>query len=59
VNGPVSAANSLVGSTANDNVGSGAVRQLTNGDYVVASPNWDNGAAINVGAATWGAEQAA
>ena len=53
----VSAANSLVGSTANDNVGSTGVAALTsNGNYVVASPNWDNPspAKVNVGAATWG-----
>ena len=55
--GAVSASNSLVGSTANDNVGSqlgGAVgvAALTNGHYVVVSSEWD-GAAANVGAATW------
>ncbi len=43
--------NSLVGTTANDNVGMGAVA-LTNGNYVVRSPNWDNGAIVNAGAAT-------
>ncbi len=50
--GAVSAANSLVGSTLNDNVGSGTVRALTNGNYVVGSPLW-NGTAADVGAATW------
>jgi hypothetical protein len=36
----VSSANSLVGSTTNDNVG--AAVALTNGNYVVNSSNWDN-----------------
>ena len=40
VSGSVSAANSLVGSTADDLVGSGGVTALTNGNYVVSSPNW-------------------
>jgi hypothetical protein len=54
--GAVSAANSLVGSTASDGVGgfSGGVIALTNGNYVVASSNWDNGAVTNAGAVTWG-----
>jgi hypothetical protein len=55
--GAVSAANSLVGSTANDGVGSsmnGSVTALTNGNYVVGSPNWDNGELSDAGAATWG-----
>src|SRR5262249_6240507 len=52
VSGAVSAANSLVGSTAGDFVGS--VTALTSGNYVVRSPNWDNGAVANAGAATWG-----
>jgi len=53
VSGPVSAANSLVGSTANDNVG-GGVTALSNGNYVVSSPDWNNGAAAAAGAVTWG-----
>lgn len=53
VSGVVSAANSLVGSTANDGVG-GGVTALSNGNYVVASLAWDNGAVTNAGAATWG-----
>jgi hypothetical protein len=52
--GAVSAANSLVGSTAGDQVGSSGVALLSNGHYVVGSPNWDNGALVDVGAATWG-----
>jgi hypothetical protein len=52
--GAVSSANSLVGSTASDQVGSSGVTALNNGNYVVRSPNWDNGAVANVGAVTWG-----
>jgi hypothetical protein len=48
--GVVSAANSLVGSSASDQVGSNGVTALRNGNYVVASHNWSNGA----GAATFG-----
>ncbi len=50
VSGVVSAANSLTGSTAGDQVGLYGVTALTNGNYVVSSPSW-NGA---IGAATWG-----
>ena len=49
--GVVSAANSLVGSTTNDFVG--RITALKNGNYVVRSPNWDNGAAQDAGAATF------
>ncbi len=51
--GVVSASNSLVGSTINDNVGLSGVTALTNGDYVVSSKFWDGGA-VDVGAVTWG-----
>ena len=54
VSGVVSSANSLVGSTANDKVGYGGVTALSNGNYVVMSRYWDNGAATDAGAATWG-----
>ena len=55
-NGTVSAANSLIGSTLNDQIGSQGVTALTNGNYVVRSVNWDNPspALVNVGAVTWG-----
>ncbi|HEX5636167.1 MAG TPA: T9SS type A sorting domain-containing protein, partial [Gammaproteobacteria bacterium] len=51
--GLVSASNSLVGSNANDLVGFGGITPLVNGNYVIASPDWDNGATINTGAVTW------
>ncbi|MBI2753524.1 MAG: filamentous hemagglutinin N-terminal domain-containing protein [Betaproteobacteria bacterium] len=54
ITGAVSAANSLVGSTANDRVGSGQVTALTNGNYVVVSPNWANSGSTLAGAATFG-----
>ncbi|MEY4249771.1 MAG: hypothetical protein RJA87_1404, partial [Pseudomonadota bacterium] len=54
VSGIVSSANSLVGSTAYDQVGSGGVISLTNGNYVVASPFWNSGALTYAGAVTWG-----
>ncbi|HQU85155.1 MAG TPA: hypothetical protein PKY59_18590 [Pyrinomonadaceae bacterium] len=54
--GNVSAANSLIGTKTNDNVGNlGTVTALANGNYVVNSPNWDNGATVNSGAITYGA----
>lgn len=54
--GPISAANSLVGSTASDNLGSFGVTALTNGNYTVASLEWDSlppSAKSNVGAVTF------
>jgi hypothetical protein len=47
--GIVSVVNSLVGTNPNDRVGS-AVTTLSNGNYVVQSPNWNG----NYGAVTWG-----
>ncbi|MBL9096913.1 MAG: filamentous hemagglutinin N-terminal domain-containing protein [Alphaproteobacteria bacterium] len=57
--GAVGAGNSLTGSTSGDNVGSGGIVALTNGNYVVRSQNWDNGAATNAGAVTWASGTAA
>ncbi len=51
--GTVSGSNSLVGSTANDLIGEDIIA-LTNGNYVVFSPNWRNSGAANAGAVTWG-----
>jgi hypothetical protein len=53
VTGPVSGANSLVGDHASDRVGSGGVAALTNGHFVVNSPEWDSAPYQDVGAATW------
>ena len=52
VAGVVSAANSLVGSSEGDNVG--FVRVLENGNYIVISPEWDNGSVTDAGAVTFG-----
>ncbi|HEX8265905.1 MAG TPA: carboxypeptidase regulatory-like domain-containing protein [Pyrinomonadaceae bacterium] len=49
VSGTVSAANSLVGTSAGDRIGSDYGAALTNGNYVIQSPNWSGGR----GAATW------
>ncbi len=54
ISGLVSAANSLVGTTANSRVGVGGITVLSNGNYVVRSPSWGTGAAANLGAATFG-----
>lgn len=51
--GPVSAMNSLVGSSAYDMLGNSGGTALPNGSYVVCSPNWDNGTKANAGAVTW------
>lgn len=50
--GAISAANSLVGSSPDDQVGSGGVTLMGEGDIVVSSPLWDNGSAANAGAVT-------
>ena len=55
VRGEVSGSNSLVGSTAADRVGAiESVIALSNGNYLVVTPTWDNGAAEDAGAVTWG-----
>lgn len=51
--------NSLVGKVGKDHVGGGGLTPLSNGNYVVSSPEWDlsnNGYVLkkDVGAATWG-----
>jgi len=51
--GAISASNSMVGSQANDKVGLRGVFQLANGNYVVASPEWNNDVFTRAGAATW------
>jgi hypothetical protein len=56
ITGTINAVNSLVGSKANDvlgGIGNGRVFTLTNGNYVVLSPAWDNGTIANAGAVTW------
>ena len=53
LNGQVSSANSLVGTTTDDRIGSDGVAVLANDNYVVSSGGWDNGALVDAGAATW------
>ncbi len=57
--GPVNSANSLIGSTANDKLGTAQVAEhtpvaaLTNGNYVVGLASWPNAGLIGVGAAAF------
>lgn len=50
---PVTALNSLHGAISNDRVGGGGVTALSNGNYVVSSPDWRYGDLPNAGAATF------
>jgi hypothetical protein len=50
--GTLSAANALIGTTAGDQVG--WTYPLSNGNYVIVSSNYSNGATAGVGAVTWG-----
>lgn len=54
ITGIVNSSNSLIGSSADDFIGSSGVTALTNGHYVVNSTNWNNGAEVYAGAVTWG-----
>jgi len=55
IKGAINAANSLVGTVANDNIGSSGITALTNGNYVVGSSDWSGSyTASYLGAATWG-----
>ena len=54
VSGVVTSDNSLVGTSAFDKVGEEDLIVLDNGNYLVASPNWDNGSEISTGAVTFG-----
>jgi hypothetical protein len=51
--GKINDANSLVGDTPLDHVGD-RVTPLPNGNYVVASPDWDRGSIVDAGMATLG-----
>ncbi|MCX6116815.1 MAG: Ig-like domain-containing protein [Proteobacteria bacterium] len=62
ITGFVSATNSLVGATDNDQIGGSGVVALTNGNFVVSSYTWDcqsgtgcvSGTVVDAGAVTWG-----
>ncbi|KIQ03817.1 hypothetical protein RU07_07435 [Agrobacterium tumefaciens] len=54
ISGSISANNSLVGTTQNDQVGASGITALTNGNYVVSSRSWDNNSITDAGAVTWG-----
>jgi len=51
ISGAISVSNSLIGSNSDATVGAWVIA-LTNGNYVVGSPRWNDGSA-SVGAATW------
>jgi hypothetical protein len=52
--GAVSASNSLVGSSINDEVSAQGIMALSNGNYVVDSVSWSDASVASVGAVTWG-----
>ena len=54
VAGQISAANALIGSHPDNYVGYPDAVALTNGNYVVKSSEWEDGAHLNLGAVTWG-----
>ncbi len=54
VTGVVSLSNSLVGSNPNDRVGDSGIAGLSDGNYVVRSNEWNNGASVVAGAVTLG-----
>lgn len=49
----VSASNSVIGEVAGDRVGSGGIRVVSENACIILSPDWDHGATIDAGAATW------
>lgn len=51
--GVVGPGNSMIGTQQDDGVGS-IIVALSNGNYVVGAPNWNNPSAVAVGAARWG-----
>lgn len=53
ITGLIDPAKSLTGSTDGDSVSGFGATALTNGNYIVASPGWDNGELIDAGAVTW------
>lgn len=52
--GSINTDNSLIGSAAEDQVGSGVIIRFPNGDYAIKNPYWKNGTMNNAGAVTFG-----
>jgi hypothetical protein len=50
--GVISSSNALTGSKANDEIGR-THNVLPNGNYVISSSEWDNGALVDAGEVTW------
>jgi hypothetical protein len=48
----VSAVNSMIGTTASDQVGSGGIQPLPDAHYVISSPLWNRGSVLAAGAVT-------
>ncbi|MCU1388725.1 MAG: hypothetical protein JWL72_2063 [Ilumatobacteraceae bacterium] len=53
ITGYITGTNALFGQGSLDGVGSSGVLALTNGNFVVLSPNWRNGSMLAAGAVTW------
>ena len=53
-NGPVSTSNSLYGGAASAQIGNGFAVALPDGDFVVASANWNSAPSTLTGGVTWG-----
>jgi hypothetical protein len=51
--GPLDVTVAMVGSKAQDQVGSGGLVALDNGNFIALSPRWDDGQGIDLGAASW------
>src|SRR4030095_2127124 len=51
--GVISSANSLVGNSTNDRVGSDGIFVLDNNHFLVRTFSWNNGTTVNAGAITW------
>ncbi len=56
--GVITSTNSLIGSSSNDYIGSGAIYTTKDGHYVVRSSSWNNGTMKSAGAVTWGSGSA-
>ena len=51
--GPISTSNSLTGLSTSDYIGQSGIVALPDGNNIVCSDSWDNGAIIDAGAVTW------
>lgn len=56
-NSQISLSNALVGSHANDGVGSGPIEVIADGTYVLTHPDWDSDSIVDAGAITLGSAE--